>query len=1426
MHRQIDDIVETLKTAKQRGVSTVLLTGAGCSVSAGIPTAAGFVDLIRERYPRSYDRAEPKQYPHCMAQLSVSERRDLIIRYIEQAKVNWAHVGIAQLMLHGFIDRVLTTNFDPLVMRACALVDVFPAIYDFAASQYYKPADIPGNALFHLHGQHTGFVLLNTKEECDRHARHLAPVFEDAGRRRVWLVVGYSGENDPVFEHLAKVDQFDNKLYWIGYKESEPQQHVREKLLSGSKDAYYVKGFDADEFFVTLAQRLDCFPPDYVARPFSHLDNRFEKLAPFRMPGQPDQTRGTNVVTVTRQLIQHAKHIFEERTGIRVAAPRNVIPAEDAPLVLKAVGHLIAGQYDQILEMRPRKGQPFPEGLREPISLSYCAKGDALIATAARQHGSAFERNISEAIEQYRRALEVHDQCWQAYQGWGRALTSRSLSFLDSRTSADLDKAIEKFEEAIKQKGDKRILLIYIINALQSHVSLGGINVDKLLDRIEIYLDRALQIVPVFPQLRALQANLWMERGNRRTDAEGNALLHRAHDEYLAIANSEPAMGAIWHNAGNAIAMLAQRSSNEESAVLFQRALEYYHQMPVSPDQSPITCNAIGWLYSAWGEKSAGELREQRLTKAVDYLSQALEGQPDFVMALGNLFAVQRLRAAALPPEQAAELLYQVVNRIDAAESASAPNAFYDQLRAGVLVELARWVSAPEADLLRKQAIELYRSIAKSHRERPGIADALAGLLLFRSNNVGALDRGAALREACGWYLREHKLRPHDVQVAYAYGQALHQLSHLSEGKDKERLVGQAVEVLRPFGVPESPAVLHVMLASLLEEQARLRSTKHALGLLKEAEQLIKAAYGRHPEPAKVLIRWAMLLVGQKEYSVSEKAPMLLDQSASKLREALGHSPDDPWCHAVLGSVLVWRERALGDQDSEQRLRDAICHLEQGPTDMAFVQAGLADAYRLLAEISQGPEAQSQLERAANHAACAAKMEPANAGYAANLGYLYHERATDAPESIREALLVEADRQYARAYELDSTKIAVVVGRGRVLAQLAVLHEGDEADRRWREVDELFVSTTKSHPKNREILADWGSALIARAEGMQTPHAWEKAEQVFRRALDIEATAGSRAAWPHVGAAIALHGRAALAKTSTESVELATQAQAELRFALEVEPANPDALGLLAAVTIMLTKSAVPSMKAILLTGCHASLAAAILSPPLPSRFLNQWGHLLIELAGVSSEAQRDDLFRQAVEKFEQAANRGYTYHYDLFNQAVAWLIWAEQSNSEGASTRLDRAEYLLNQSLKIQPTPAVQAAMIELHALRAFIGPAGVDAERLQNAYSELDALIITEPNNALVHVGAARLYLLCAERGAEQQAQQLREAAAEHIAAAEQLAPGCTAGGWSIRRLEERQLVRVRSRNQPVDELPNAIFSSLSEAEISQRKNIVTDK
>ena len=90
-------------------------------------------------------------------------------------------------------------------------------------------------------------MLLNTRSEVTKHRNHIKPVFDDAHKGRVWIVVGYSGENDPVFDLLARVKTFEYGLYWIGYG-LKPSKHVADKLLGRECGAYFIGGWDADDF--------------------------------------------------------------------------------------------------------------------------------------------------------------------------------------------------------------------------------------------------------------------------------------------------------------------------------------------------------------------------------------------------------------------------------------------------------------------------------------------------------------------------------------------------------------------------------------------------------------------------------------------------------------------------------------------------------------------------------------------------------------------------------------------------------------------------------------------------------------------------------------------------------------------------------------------------------------------------------------------------------------------------------------------------------------------------------------------------------------------------------------------------------------------------------------------------------------------------
>ncbi len=355
-------------------------------------------------------------------------------------------------MKHGQVDRILTTNFDPLVVRACALVGEFPAVYDLAASQRFDPEKVPEKAVFYLHGQRTGFVLVNTQPDGEAQAERLAPVFEDAGRGHMWIVAGYSGENDPVFTTLAQISSFDYPLYWIGYKREAPPQHVKEKLLGPNKHAFYVNSGGADEFFIEIAKRLGCFPPEFVGRPFSHLDTLLERLTPFPLP---DQAAEYDVRP--RRLIRAAIKRYEPRDEGVKPADEAVTPEDTADFsaeTLQATTALMTGDYERVLALQPESGRTMPAELVDSVSWAYVMQGNELKAQAQRQQGEEVDQLFAQAGEKYAAALAIKPDKHEALNNWGSALGMQAERQQGEEADQLLAQAGEKFAAALEIKPD------------------------------------------------------------------------------------------------------------------------------------------------------------------------------------------------------------------------------------------------------------------------------------------------------------------------------------------------------------------------------------------------------------------------------------------------------------------------------------------------------------------------------------------------------------------------------------------------------------------------------------------------------------------------------------------------------------------------------------------------------------------------------------------------------------------------------------------------------------------------------------------------------------------------------------------------------------------------------------------------------------
>ncbi|MDO8343398.1 MAG: SIR2 family protein [Cellvibrio sp.] len=206
-----------------------LLTGAGCSVSAGIPLAGTLVKEILKTYGdecrRQLDDEQLRDYGACMSCVPINARRKLFSDHLKKAKINWAHIAIACLMKAGYVGRVITFNFDSILARACSLLGMYPPTYDFAAAATVDTDYIAPQAIIHLHGQGTGKHLLNSDKETHNHAENIRPLIRATFTESSLLVIGYSGSSDAVFPVLTQEYSGRENLWWAGY-ESNPNLNI------------------------------------------------------------------------------------------------------------------------------------------------------------------------------------------------------------------------------------------------------------------------------------------------------------------------------------------------------------------------------------------------------------------------------------------------------------------------------------------------------------------------------------------------------------------------------------------------------------------------------------------------------------------------------------------------------------------------------------------------------------------------------------------------------------------------------------------------------------------------------------------------------------------------------------------------------------------------------------------------------------------------------------------------------------------------------------------------------------------------------------------------------------------------------------------------------------------------------------------------
>ncbi len=456
MQDAIEQIAAALRGASNRKEKCTLLIGAGCSITAGIKSAPGIVADIRESrgktgridlsyyYDRALQRAKQRNpklvqptYGDCMSVLPPGPQRELLRGYIDSAKLNWAHVGIGALVSAGYVDRILTTNFDPLIARGCAVFHEFPAVYDLTMSPKLKLGDLPDKAVFHLHGQRNGFSLLNSDEELRDHKQHVKPLFDHARSNRTWIVCGYSGENDPLMDLIVEQDRYDYELFWIDIKDAPPE---RLRPLTERCEQSFCRYFrfpGADQFFIRLATQLGLFPFRFMDRPIEHMQALVGNFADFPL----DATDlGLDLLKDTRERLERYQSMVDtDKTADQVAAEQiaGLGVAQDQGTEAPSAG-------SSVLSAHMRATITFMAGMEAYKQAESAEDPDAAVA------------GFREAARHYAEAIAIKPDMHMALNNWSTALISSARSLGGAEHERLLAEAYDKAsrtEEIIPGKG-------------------------------------------------------------------------------------------------------------------------------------------------------------------------------------------------------------------------------------------------------------------------------------------------------------------------------------------------------------------------------------------------------------------------------------------------------------------------------------------------------------------------------------------------------------------------------------------------------------------------------------------------------------------------------------------------------------------------------------------------------------------------------------------------------------------------------------------------------------------------------------------------------------------------------------------------------------------------------------------------------------
>lgn len=815
----IKEVKEQLVWNHAHGHKTIVLLGSGMSVSAGIPASEGIMERIRHDFSSVCARTHPVTYEDHLAILTQPQRQELIREFVSGAKLNAAHLFFATLVKEGFVDKVITSNFDTLLHRALALENIYPNIFDFTSSQNPDSADFSNISLFHMHGQKDGMLYLKDESSYDNYLDKMRRFFGDSFEKQTIIVVGYSGSDDPLFGFLASVRAFENRLYWVGHNDKEPDEHVFRGILQQTrKQACYIKGYDADTFFIQLSELLGLKQPRIISDPlglvqevrglisFNHLASDHLVVPEISFP-----TLNLNEDPKNQPEIE-TDEPAEEKLVVTEDNASNLIE-NDEPEELLATEPLLAHDEGQTNEVEVKNTE---DEIEEWLATSVSAIEDK------EEHKKVLSKSASQMVEESELVGLARDtwsnNIYDNYQrlqnliakseseearkyfsfflfNWGTEIERQADEAEGEIADGLYQEAFEKYKEAISIKPDLREAYnnwgVCLRNLAKSS---GGEEADRLYFEAFRKFEEAILLNPEEYEPYNNWAIGLANLAETKNEVEAEKLYYQAFEKYQEALKNKPDLVEVYNNWGVCLKNLAELKREEDAEMLYLEAFQKFKAaIKLKPDFVMSYINwgiAIRHLAKLKRTHDAPALYEE----AIDKYKLALEYDPKSAHALNN-WGVELGNLALLKGiKEASDLLETAFHKYELALQYK-PD-FYEALNNwGIdLWNLGNLKSGQAAENLYNQA---FKKFEQALVLQPNSAEVYTNSGICQSKVAGLQEYSNSdklFRGAFGAFKRAVELKPKLYEASYNWGISLRNYARKLEGEKSEDLYIRALK--------------------------------------------------------------------------------------------------------------------------------------------------------------------------------------------------------------------------------------------------------------------------------------------------------------------------------------------------------------------------------------------------------------------------------------------------------------------------------------------------------------------------------------------------------------------------------------------------------------------------------------------------------